>query len=479
MDTAEIVSASPALSVRSQAAHQIDHTQGPLSLDLLQRYAGPCPRYTSYPTADRFVELSGAQTDAPWNALQQVETLSLYIHIPFCHSLCYFCACNKVITNQYERAERYLEQVLQEARWYRDKVADAPVIQLHLGGGTPTFLKDGDLRRLMSGLGEVFDLSRKTGVEYSIEADPRTLDLETLDVLRSLGFNRLSLGIQDFNPLVQRAINRECSPEQVATLVEGARERGFGSISFDLIYGLPGQTVSSLEQTVDQVMTLAPDRIALYHYAHLPERFKAQRLIDSDLMPSPADKIAMQLAASERLTAAGYQFLGMDHFARPQDELAQAAQNGELARNFQGYTRMPADALVGLGASAISYSRDGYWQNAHNLKDYAQAIADKGEAIVRGWALDEDDRLRQWLIMELMCRLQIDKQAVAARAGISFEKYFGCELGKLQSMFDDGLLEDRGTVIKVTNRGRWFLRNAAAGFDAYLPGNAKDYSRVL
>ena len=370
---------------------------------------------------------------------------------------------------------------MREAEWYRERVANAPVVQLHLGGGTPTFLNDGDLCRLMEGLGEIFDLRRGDDVEYSIEADPRVLESETLDTLRALGFNRLSLGVQDFNPQVQRAINRICSAEQVRALTEGARERGFGSISYDLIYGLPGQNVASLEKTVDTVLDLAPDRIALYHYAHLPERFKAQRLIDSDLMPPPAEKIAMQLAASRRLTEAGYVFLGMDHFARPDDAMARAASEGHLARNFQGYTLMPADALVGLGASAISYSRDGYWQNHHSNKEYAAAIHERGEAICRGWQLTDDDRLRQWLIMELMCHLKVARSEVEARTGQSFTSSFAAELARLQPMFTDGLLGLSDSDLYVTDRGRWFLRNAAAAFDAYLHGTEQGarYSRVL
>lgn len=455
-------------------------TADSLSPELLQRYAGPCPRYTSYPTADRFRPLAGLAVE-PWAALRQVETLSLYVHIPFCRSLCYFCACNKVITRNYDSAASYLETLLREARWYRDRVAEAPVTQLHLGGGTPTFLNDGDLARLIDGLGEIFQLNAGDNVEYSVEADPRTLAPETLDTLRRLGFNRLSMGIQDFNPEVQRAVNRLCSPEEVLALTEAARARGFNSVSYDLIYGLPGQSVESLERTMDIVLEHAPDRIALYHYAHLPERFKAQRLINSDLMPSPSDKIAMQLAATQRLTQAGYHFLGMDHFARPDDSLAEAAANGRLARNFQGYTLMPADALIGLGASAISYSRDGYWQNQHSIKEYAAAVGGRGNAIFRGWHLSEDDRLRQWLIMELMCRLSVDRGEVEARTGAPFERYFREELARLQPMFDDGLVHLGERDLYVTERGRWFLRNVAAAFDAHLHNtdSGARYSRVL
>ncbi|WHI51839.1 oxygen-independent coproporphyrinogen III oxidase [Microbulbifer sp. MLAF003] len=452
---------------------------GGLSEELLSRYSGPCPRYTSYPTADRFKPLDG--NIRPWEALQDIRSLSLYVHIPFCRSLCYFCACNKVITSQYGLASSYLDNLLREARWYRDKVAQVPVTQLHLGGGTPTFLSDGDMRRLMEGLGEVFNLHPGDGVEYSIEADPRTLELETLDTLRELGFNRLSLGVQDFDIEVQRSINRICSADQVTELTVAARERGFESISYDLIYGLPKQNLYSLLSTLDKVLDLQPDRIALYHYAHLPHRFKAQRLIDTDLIPSAAEKVAMQLAAVEHLGRAGYEFLGMDHFARPGDELAKASHSGMLQRNFQGYTLMPADALVGLGASAISYSRDGFWQNLHRLKEYAQAIGERGNASCRGWFLSEEDRLRQWAITELMCRLRLDKNEAGRRVGIPFDDYFYEELQRLQPMFEDGLIYQDKNNITVTDQGRWFVRNVASAFDIYLHNQHTDaqYSRVL
>lgn len=455
-----------------------EYTGGDLSAELLARYSGPCPRYTSYPTADRFAPLDGAE---PWRALKEVRSLSLYVHIPFCHSLCYFCACNKVITHQYGLASDYLDHLLQEACWYRGKVAAAPVVQLHLGGGTPSFLTDSDLRRLVEGLGEIFDLRRGGEVEYSIEADPRTLAIETLHTLRELGFNRLSMGIQDFDPGVQRAINRFCAPEQVERLTLAARECGFRSISYDLIPGLPRQSAKTLRKTIARVAELAPDRIALYHYAHLPRRFKAQRLINTDLIPGPAEKIDMQLEAVSALEKAGYKFLGMDHFALPDDELARAARAGRLKRNFQGYTVMPADALVGLGASAISYSADGFWQNRHRVKDYVESIREQGCAVFRGWQLSADDRLRQYLIMEIMCRLRLDKKEVSRRAGAPFDTLFNNELARLQPMFDNGLAEQDEHSLRLTPRGRWFARNAASAFDAYLHGSGEgaQYSRVL
>ena len=449
-----------------------------LSAEILSRFAGPCPRYTSYPTADRFVPLAGME---PWGALRNISSLSLYLHIPFCRSLCYFCACNKVITQQYGLASSYVDRLLEEARWYRDKVADVPVTQLHLGGGTPTFLTDADLRRLIGGLGELFNLRGGDDVEYSIEADPRTLRSETLDTLADLGFNRLSMGIQDFNLQVQQAINRVCDAESVAGLTRAARDRGFRSISYDLVYGLPHQSVDSMRDTVQKVLELAPDRIALYHYAHLPERFKAQRLIDTDAMPAPKEKIAMQLVALDELGAAGYEFLGMDHFALPDDELAQAARAGQLQRNFQGYTLMPADALIGLGASAISYSADGYWQNRHRLKEYVDDIRARGFAGFRGWSMSDDDRLRQHLVMELMCRMQLDKADVARRAGGPFDRLFAAELQRLAPMFELGLLEQDPHTLRITPRGRWFARNVASAFDAYLHEAVAErrYSRVL
>ena len=450
-----------------------------LSAEMLTRFAGPCPRYTSYPTADRFVPLAAMQ---PWNALREISSLSLYVHIPFCRSLCYFCACNKVITQQYGLASNYVDRLLEEAQWYRGRVADVPVTQLHLGGGTPTFLTDADLRRLIDGLGSLFNMRGGDDVEYSIEADPRTLRVETLDTLAELGFNRLSMGIQDFNPQVQQAINRVCEVEAVATLTRAARARGFRSISYDLVYGLPHQSVASMRDTVREVLKLAPDRVALYHYAHLPERFKAQRLIDTDAMPAPQEKIAMQLAALEELGAAGYQFLGMDHFALPDDELARAARAGQLQRNFQGYTLMPADALVGLGASAISYSSDGFWQNRHRLKEYVDDIRTRGFAGFRGWVMSEDDRLRQYLVMELMCRMRLDKAEVVRRAGGGhFELLFAAELQRLAPMFELGLVEQDQHSLRITPRGRWFARNVASVFDAYLhePAAERRYSRVL
>lgn len=449
-----------------------------LSAQLLSRYAGACPRYTSYPTADRFAPLAGAE---PWAVLARVRSLSLYVHIPFCHSLCYFCACNKVITHQYGLASSYLDTLLEEARWYRERVPRVPVLQLHLGGGTPTYLSDGDLRRLVDGLAKVFELRRGDDVEYSVEADPRSLEPETLATLRELGFNRLSLGVQDFDDDVQRAINRICTADQVAAVTGRARELGFRSISYDLIYGLPRQSLAIMQRTVAEVVRQRPDRIALYHYAHLPERFRAQRLIDTDSMPAPAEKIAMQLAAVRALEGAGYEFLGMDHFALPGDALARAAREGRLERNFQGYTVMPADALVGLGASAISYSGDGYWQNQHRLKDYVSAVTAAGSAACRGRVLTADDRMRQRLIMELMCRLQIDKVQWQQRLGAPFDTFFRCELARLQPMVDDGLVRQDSGRLWITPRGRWFTRNVAAAFDAHLHRAAEPprYSNVL
>ncbi|GAA5524865.1 oxygen-independent coproporphyrinogen III oxidase [Microbulbifer aestuariivivens] len=461
------------------------------SAALLNRYGTSCPRYTSYPTADRFGDLNGAE---PWAALANVRALSLYVHVPFCRSLCYFCACNKVVTQQYGLASEYLQQLLAEARSYRGRVADVPVVQLHLGGGTPTFLNDGDLRRLIEGLGETFNLGGAgrelggagrelggEGREYSIEADPRTLELESLSTLRELGFNRLSLGIQDFDLTVQRAINRICTAGQVRELTEEARRQGFESISYDLIYGLPHQNLATLRGTIEQVMELAPDRIALYHYAHLPERFKSQRLIDTDAVPNAQQKVDMQLAAVQALEEAGYDYLGMDHFARRDDSMARAARAGELQRNFQGYTLMPADALVGLGASAISYSADGYWQNHHRLKDYNSAIAEGGSAVFRGWQLSADDRLRQYVIMELMCRLSLDKREVARRAGVPFEEYFAPERSRLAPLAADGLIEEDRERLWITPLGRWFVRHVAAAFDAYLARReeAPRYSKVI
>lgn len=451
-----------------------------LSADLLSRYQGACPRYTSYPTADRFHDLDPT-LEKPWENLSEIRDLSLYVHLPFCRSLCYFCACNKVVTREYALAAHYLDYVIKEAKLYKDKLEGARVTQFHIGGGTPNFLRDEDLSRLVQALDDVFDLTSVSERDYSIELDPRGLDIDTLATLRSLGFNRLSFGVQDFNAEVQRAVNRLCPKEHLESLVHAARKLGFESISFDLILGLPLQTLVTLRSTIAEVIDMAPDRIALYHYAHLPQRFKAQRLIEVHTVPSSAEKVLMMSAAVAQLSTARYQSIGMDHFALPSDSLARAASSGRLHRNFQGYTTMPADALIGLGASAISYTGAGYWQNYRRLPAYYKALDSLNCGVERMRVLTEDDKVRQRVIMDLMCRQEVDKRQISKLFDLNFDAYFATEIVKLKPLVEDGLVRQSIAGIQITDKGHWFSRQVATVFDKYLNGEHQDviYSKTI
>ncbi|MDX1491927.1 MAG: oxygen-independent coproporphyrinogen III oxidase [Pseudohongiellaceae bacterium] len=457
----------------------IPNTAG-LSAELLRRYQAACPRYTSYPTADRFHDLDPS-LDKPWENLASVRDLSLYVHLPFCRSLCYFCACNKVVTREYALAANYLEYVIKEAKLYKDRLHNATVTQFHIGGGTPNFLRNEDLSRLVGALDEVFDLKNVGQRDYSIELDPRGLEIDTLETLRELGFNRLSFGVQDFNDDVQHAVNRICSKEQLDTLVKAARKLGFESISFDLILGLPLQTLETLKHTIEEVIGMKPDRIALYHYAHLPQRFKAQRLIEANIVPNTTEKILMMSAAVEQLDKAGYQSIGMDHFALPDDSLAKAANSGQLHRNFQGYTTLPADALIGIGASAISYTGAGYWQNHRRLPAYYKALDSSSCAVERMRLLTEDDKVRQRVIMDLMCSQKLDKDEVSANFNIDFDGYFATEIERLTPLVEDGLVLINKTSIQITEKGHWFNRQVATVFDKYLSADQNNaiYSKTF
>jgi oxygen-independent coproporphyrinogen-3 oxidase len=383
-----------------------------ITTGLLSKFDVPGPRYTSYPTADRFVEAFG---EADYlQALDQRRAgpaalalpLSLYVHIPFCESLCYYCACNKIITKHHERSAPYLRYLSKEVDLHVQHLGQGlPVSQLHLGGGTPTFFSDDELRELMSMLRRNFSLV--PGGEYSIEVDPRTVDEARLETLARLGFNRLSLGVQDFDPLVQKAVHRFQPAEQVFALVEAARRIGFESINADLIYGLPKQTPESFERTLAQVCELRPDRIALYAYAHLPERFKPQRRIIAIDLPGAVNKVSMLAQALAAFEAAGYDYIGMDHFALPNDALAVAKRQGRLHRNFQGYSTQPDCDLIGLGVSAIGKVGATYSQNAKSLEEY-QDLLDQGHLpVVRGLAVSRDDLLRRAVIMALMCQGEV------------------------------------------------------------------------
>ncbi|MCS6809737.1 MAG: oxygen-independent coproporphyrinogen III oxidase [Tepidimonas sp.] len=438
---------------------------------LLRRFDIPGPRYTSYPTADRFVEAFGEQDYV--QALQQRRAgslalpLSVYVHIPFCASLCYYCACNKIIPRHHERAAAYLRYLDHELELQTRHLGRGHrVSQLHLGGGTPTFLSDDELTDLMGLLKRHFELV--PGGEFSIEVDPRTVTPTRLAHLQQLGFNRLSLGVQDFDPTVQRAVHRIQPAEQVFALVAAARALGFESINVDLIYGLPQQTPESLHRTLEQVAQLRPDRIALYAYAHLPARFKPQRRIVAAELPSAADKLAMLALALDQLSAAGYDYIGMDHFALPDDALAVAKRQGRLHRNFQGYSTQPDCDLIALGVSAIGRVGATYSQNAKTLDDYYDALNQGRLPIQRGLVLSRDDLLRRSVIMAIMCQGLVDYESIELSHLVDFRHYFARELQQLRELQEHGLVRLYERHFEVTPTGWYLVRAIAMVFDRYL-----------
>ncbi|MBV8037721.1 oxygen-independent coproporphyrinogen III oxidase [Roseateles sp.] len=456
-------------------------TDRPIDADLLRRHDVAGPRYTSYPTADRFVEAH--QAPQHLQALRQrgtLQPLSVYVHIPFCEQLCYYCACNKIITKHHERAQPYLAALEVEM----DLVAEAlggpaPVSQLHLGGGSPTFLSDTELTGLMDALRQRFKLL--PGAELSIEVDPRTVDASRLAHLRALGFNRLSFGVQDFDPSVQKAVHRVQPLASVAALMRAARELGFASISVDLIYGLPLQTPSSFARTIAQVAELRPDRIAMYAYAHLPQRFKPQRRIVAELLPPAGDKLAMLSGAISALLGEGYAYIGMDHFALPDDPLAVAKRQGLLHRNFQGYSTQPDCDLVGLGVSAISRIGATYAQNAKTLVEYDDTLRQRQLPVQRGLALTRDDLLRRAVIMALMCQGRLEFESIAASYLVDVPGYFAAELARLAPLAEQGLVIMEPGAIQLTPLGWYFVRAVAMVFDRYCQSDAsrERFSKIL
>ncbi|MFO1280801.1 MAG: oxygen-independent coproporphyrinogen III oxidase [Burkholderiaceae bacterium] len=445
-----------------------------VSPDLLQKFDVPGPRYTSYPTADRFVEAFGAEDYI--QALEQRRAgmakttsmpLSLYVHIPFCESLCYYCACNKIITKHHNRAAEYLRYLSREVDLHVAHVGKGHVVsQLHLGGGSPTFLSDDEIRELMALLRRSFTFA--PGGEYSIEIDPRTVDAARLRNLAELGFNRLSFGVQDFDPAVQKAVHRIQPVEQVFSLVATARELGFESVNVDLIYGLPMQTPESFDRTLAQVVELRPDRIALYAYAHLPERFKPQRRIIAAELPTGASKVSMLSRSLSAFLDAGYVYVGMDHFALPQDALAVAKRQGRLHRNFQGYSTQPDCDLIALGVSSIGRVGATYSQNAKTLEEYYDLLDQGRLPVVRGLAVSRDDLVRRAVIMAVMCQGQVQFESVDLAYLIDFRTYFASEMNALADLAAQGLVELNDTGIQVTPTGWFFVRAIAMVFDRYL-----------
>ncbi len=454
--------------------------------DLIRRLDRNGPRYTSYPTADRFAASFDAQRYIAWTQHRNVgvkrRPLSLYFHIPFCNTLCFYCGCNKVITKNNSKAVTYLDYLIRELDMQAKLFSsDDKVEQLHWGGGTPTFLGNAQMRALMRATRERFNLVDDDKGEYSIELDPRKINAETVAVLREIGFNRLSMGVQDFDPAVQRAVNRLQSEEETLAIIAAARAHRFKSISIDLIYGLPKQTVMSFNQTLKKIIDANPDRIAVYNYAHLPALFKPQRRIDPADLPSPDTKLDILGLTILRLTEAGYLYIGMDHFAKPDDELAIAQRRGRLHRNFQGYSTHADADLVALGVSAIGKIGPTYSQNFRDLDSYYQTL-DKGTLpILRGLELTQDDLLRQCIINTLMCHFELFMEPVEIAFLISFENYFAHELDDLKKMQDDGLLTLGDRWLSVTPKGRLLIRNICMVFDKYLRVDSDDqrYSRVI
>ena len=453
--------------------------------DLIRRYDKAGPRYTSYPTAVQFhAGFDGAayrRAAAATNAERPQRPLSLYFHLPFCDTVCFYCACNKIVTKNRAHAAPYLESLYREIA-LQGRLFDRarPVEQLHWGGGTPTFLSHEEMRALMAVTRKFFTLREDDQGEYSIEVDPREIREGTLPLLRELGFNRLSMGVQDFEPTVQLAVNRLQGEAQTLGVLEEARALGFRSISMDLIYGLPRQSVSSFARTLDKVVAAAPDRLSVFNYAHLPEMFKTQRQIDAAELPSPATKLDILQLSIERLTAAGYLYIGMDHFARPEDELAVAQRNGTLYRNFQGYSTHSDCDLIGLGVTSIGTVGNTYSQNHKSISDYSKALNCEKLPVWRGVVLDDDDLLRRAVITQLICHFTLDPLPLEKRFGIAFARYFASELSELATMARDGLLRIEDGVIAVTPAGKLLVRNICMVFDRYLRApQQKRYSKVI
>lgn len=439
--------------------------------DLLAKYNANGPRYTSYPTAlqfrDEFDPADYLRAAADPGA--SATDLSLYFHIPFCDTVCFYCGCNKVATKNRAHARPYVdglkrEMALQAACFDTRR----PVSQLHWGGGTPTFLSHDEMAELMAAAREHFTLLADSEGEYSIEVDPREASPETIAHLRTLGFNRLSLGVQDFDPVVQRAINRIQPLDMTVSVMQAARATGFHSIGVDLIYGLPHQTVDSFSRTLDTMIELAPDRLSVFAYAHMPQLFKMQRQMDPATLPSPAMRLAILQRVVERLTGAGYVYIGMDHFALPTDELARAQAQRTLHRNFQGYSTRAECDLIGFGASSIGKVGDVYAQNVKDLPGYAAAIDAGKLAITRGVRLTADDRLRRDVITQLMCNLELRFDEFEAAYGIRFADTFEPELERLRGFEQDGLVSVSGHKLEVQMAGRMLVRNIAMVFDRYL-----------
>jgi oxygen-independent coproporphyrinogen-3 oxidase len=452
--------------------------------ELIKKYDRPGPRYTSYPTAPHFSDDFGPEDYAALlrESRAEMRPLSLYVHVPFCRTRCFFCGCNVTIARDPERASRYLPLLDREM----DRVAelvDAPrrrATQIHWGGGTPTFVSPDEVRELMASIRRRFPLAE--GCEIGVEVDPRRTSDEHLDALAESGVNRLSLGLQDLDPQVQEAVNRVQPAELTWHVLEGARRRGMDSVNVDLIYGLPHQTPESFAATVEEVVRMSPDRVALFNFAYLPQTFAHQRTLDEAAMPGPEDKLTILEETSRRLTEAGWIFIGMDHFAKPTDPLARALRERTLTRNFQGYSTHGDTDLLAFGASSISHVAGGFAQNLRGVSEYSRAIVDGRLATCRGLVASREDRLRRDVIVSLMARFRLDKDDVEARWGIDFDDHFAGALEELAPLAADGLVELGARRIEITPLGRLLVRNVAMAFDAHLGTSAEAgvrYSRTV
>lgn len=452
--------------------------------DLIRKYDVNGPRYTSYPTADRFVEGYGEAQCRDWLRKRNIgginQPLSIYVHLPFCNTICYYCACNKVVTKDHGRSGKYIKYLAREMALYDELLGDdRSICQMHWGGGTPTFLSREEMQELMGALHRYF--LPAPNAEYSIEIDPRKVAPGTMAFLGELGFNRVSIGVQDFDPAVQKAVNRIQSEEETRRAMEEARANGFRSVNMDLIYGLPKQTVAGFESTLDRIIGLSPERVALYNYAHLPTVFKPQRRILQADMPAPETKLEIFKRAMERLLAAGYTYIGMDHFAKPTDDLAIAQRQGRLHRNFQGYSTHADCDLLAFGISSIGRVGPTYYQNVKTLDEYYDALDWDHLPVLRGIELTQDDLVRRAVIQALICHFKLSTESIELAYLIDFKSYFADELADLERFREEGLVELTPDWITITPRGRLLVRAICMVFDRYLRDNRQraSYSKVI
>jgi oxygen-independent coproporphyrinogen III oxidase len=465
--------------------HEIMDNKVVFNKELIRRYDTSGPRYTSYPTAVQFTTDIGLEDYLSWvqhsNEDPIPSPLSLYLHIPFCDTICYYCGCSKVVTKDKSKAAPYIELLKKEIRLQGALFAnDREVTQIHWGGGTPTFLDDKQIYEIIECIRENFNVPANSAVEFGIEVDPRTVDQQRIKNLSNMGFNRISFGVQDFDQAVQEAVNRVQSTNEIKQHILDARNHHFHSINIDLMYGLPNQTLESFSRTLDTIIELTPDRIAVYNYAHLPEMFKPQRRINEDELPSAEEKLNILQLCIDKLQDAGYVYIGMDHFARESDDLVKAQHEGSLHRNFQGYSTHADCDMIAMGVTAISRIGDNYSQNVRTIDEYEICLNEDKIPVFRGIELEADDVLRGEVINHLMCNNRLDIKKLEDKWGIKFQTYFNSSLAHLQQMADDGLLVIEKTKLTITGAGRLLTRSICMQFDRYLQEkNSNRFSRVI